>query len=87
MTRKGFETLMCAAGKAAARLAKDHAPETVSKTPVVTMLDPRRRSAYCLTLQTRRSCRRSGSRETRPKRWSSWRRRRGGPGGDHSAHR
>jgi hypothetical protein len=40
VTRKGFETLMRAAGKAAARLAKDHAPDIGSKTPVITMLDP-----------------------------------------------
>jgi hypothetical protein len=40
VTRKGFETLMRAAGKAAARLAKNHAPDIASKTPVVTMLDP-----------------------------------------------
>ena len=40
MTRKGFETLMRAAGKAAARLAKDHAPEIGSKTPLIMMLDP-----------------------------------------------
>ncbi|SEE72693.1 hypothetical protein SAMN05444161_6882 [Rhizobiales bacterium GAS191] len=39
-TSKGFETLMRAAGKAAARLAKDHAPDIATKTPVVTMLDP-----------------------------------------------
>jgi hypothetical protein len=38
--RKGFETLMRAAGKAAARLAKDHAPEIGSKTPLIMMLDP-----------------------------------------------
>jgi hypothetical protein len=40
VTRKGFETLMRAAGKAAARLAKDHAPEIGSKTPLIMMLDP-----------------------------------------------
>jgi hypothetical protein len=40
VTRKGFETLMRAAGKAAARLAKDHAPDIGSKTPVIMMLDP-----------------------------------------------
>ena len=31
---------MRAAGKAAARLAKDHAPEIGSKTPLIMMLDP-----------------------------------------------
>ena len=41
MTRgKGFETFMQAAGKAAARLAKDHAPDIGSKTPIVVMLAP-----------------------------------------------
>ncbi|SDR64231.1 hypothetical protein SAMN05519103_09557 [Rhizobiales bacterium GAS113] len=37
---KGFDMLMRTAGKAAARLAKDHAPDIATKTPVVTMLDP-----------------------------------------------
>jgi hypothetical protein len=40
VTRKGFETLMRAAGKAASRLAKDHAPDIGSKTPLIMMLDP-----------------------------------------------
>jgi hypothetical protein len=40
VTRKDIETLMRAAGKAAARLVKDHAPDIGSKTPVVVMFDP-----------------------------------------------
>jgi hypothetical protein len=40
MTRKGFESLMRAAGKAVARVRRDPASGLPAKTPVVTMLDP-----------------------------------------------